>query len=121
MEGLLAHCDSHKLARNDLALIPAPEGTETFKPVPHVELVSSVLEGLSFRQINVVRDEYAVSENGMKLFGVLDLYFNPQFPEFQPRTLWSLSNAFTSAFKGLDPVPQFKATAKLGEFLSHVN
>ena len=27
------------------------------------------------------------------------------------------SNAFTSAFKKLDPIPQFKATAKLGEFL----
>jgi hypothetical protein len=26
-------------------------------------------------------------------------------------------NAFTSAFKELEPVPQFKATAKLGEFL----
>jgi hypothetical protein len=31
--------------------------------------------------------------------------------------MWSLSNAFTSAFKSLDPVPQFKATAKLGPFL----
>jgi len=30
--------------------------------------------------------------------------------------MWSLSNAFTSAFKKLDPVPQFKATAKLDEF-----
>ena len=28
--------------------------------------------------------------------------------------MWSLSNAFTSAFKKLDPIPQFKATAKLG-------
>jgi hypothetical protein len=35
--------------------------------------------------------------------------------------MWSLSNAFTSAFKGLDPVPQFKATAKLGEFLSQLS
>jgi hypothetical protein len=25
--------------------------------------------------------------------------------------MWSLSNAFTSAFKKLDPIPQFKATA----------
>jgi hypothetical protein len=41
----------------------------------------------------------------------------PQYPEFEPRTLWSLSNAFTSAFKELDPIPQFKATAKLGSFL----
>jgi hypothetical protein len=48
---------------------------------------------------------------------VHDLYFSPQFSEFEPRTIWSLSNAFTSAFKDLDPIPQFRATAKLGSFL----
>jgi hypothetical protein len=48
------------------------------------------------------------------------LYFEPQYDEFSPRTMWSLSNAFTSAFKRLDPIPQFKATAKLGEFLSQL-
>jgi hypothetical protein len=46
------------------------------------------------------------------------LYFEPQYDEFSPRTVWSLSNAFTSAFKELDPIPQFKATAKLGAFLA---
>jgi len=44
---------------------------------------------------------------------VHDLYFRPVHPEFEPRTLWSLSTAFTSAFKELDPMPQFKATSKL--------
>ena len=48
---------------------------------------------------------------------VHELYFEPRVEQFAPRTLWSLSNAFTSAFKELDPIPQFKATAKLGEFL----
>ncbi len=48
---------------------------------------------------------------------VHDLYFEPRYDEFGPRTIWSLSNAFTSAFKDLEPIPQFKATAKLGEFL----
>ena len=48
---------------------------------------------------------------------VHDLYFNPQYDEFQARTLWSLSNAFTSAFKELEPIPQFRATAKLAGFL----
>jgi len=47
---------------------------------------------------------------------VHDLYFEPEYEEFRPRTIWSLSNAFTSAFKKLDPIPQFKAAAKLGEF-----
>jgi hypothetical protein len=48
---------------------------------------------------------------------VHDLYFESKYEEFKPRTIWSLSNAFTSAFKELDPIPQFRATAKLGEFL----
>jgi hypothetical protein len=51
---------------------------------------------------------------------VHQLYFNPRHAEFQPRTMWSLSNAFTSALKQLDPIPQFKATAKLGSFLGSV-
>jgi hypothetical protein len=37
--------------------------------------------------------------------GVHDLYFEPKYEEFRPRTIWSLSNAFTSAFKELDPIP----------------
>ena len=32
----------------------------------------------------------------------------------------SLTNAFTSAFKQLDPIPQFRATAKLSGFLQGV-
>ena len=50
-----------------------------------------------------------------------NLYFNPQYEEFQSRTMWSLSNAFTSAFKELEPVPAFKATAKLADFLKGVS
>jgi len=232
---LSAHCGTRKLTRAELTAIPTPEGTSTHRPVPHHEIVGGLAETLSFRHIGVVRDEYAVSQDGMKMFGVLDLetsfdgcrfsigvrnandksmrlaltvgyrvfvcdnmafhgdftpvlakhsknfslvdalsvgvdrmqrnfepmrrqveawknlqlpethaklliyrafveeeldapkhlarkvhdfYFNPQFEEFQPRTMWSLSNAFTSAFKELDPIPQFKATAKLGAFLS---
>src|SRR5208283_598917 len=51
---------------------------------------------------------------------VHDLYFNPQHEEFESRTMWSLSNAFTSAFKELDTIPQFRATAKLAGFLQSV-
>lgn len=44
--------------------------------------------------------------------GVHILYFEPK-----SRTIWSLSNAFTSTFKELEPIPEFKPTAKVGEFL----
>jgi hypothetical protein len=43
-------------------------------------------------------------------------YFSPTHEEFAPRTMWSLSNAFTSAFRELDAIPQFRATARLGQF-----
>ncbi len=48
---------------------------------------------------------------------VHELYFNPQVKKFAARTTWSLSSAFTSAFKELDPIPQFRATAKLASFI----
>lgn len=232
---LIAHYSTQKLSREDLRAVPTPEGTSTHRPVPHIEIVEALVETLSFRHIAVVRDEYAVSNDGMKMFGVLDLetsfegcrfaiglrnahdksmrlaltvgvrvfvcenmafhgdftpvlakhskhfslvdalsvgvdrmqrnfepmrrqidawkalqlsdadaklviyrafveddldapkhlarkvhefYFNPAHEEFAPRTMWSLTNAFTSAFKDLDPIPQFKATAKLGSFLT---
>lgn len=237
MGGLMTHTGTQKLTRDQLLTVLVPEATDTHKPISHTDVISNVVDGLSYRHISVVKDEYAVSEDGMKLFGVLelesgfegarfalgirnandksmrlaltvgyrvfvcdnmafhgdftpvlakhskhfnlqdaiaigidrmqrnfasmqkqveswrgyqlsdaaaklliyhafvedaleapkhlvrrvnDLYFNPQYPEFQPRTFWSLSNAFTSAFKELDPIPQFKATAKLGGFLAAV-
>jgi len=231
---LTAHCGASKITREELKVIPTPAGSATHQTLPHHEIVGALIEILSFRQISVVRDEYAVSGDGMKMFGVLDLettfdgcrfsigirnsndksmrlaltvgyrvfvcdnmaflgeftpvlakhtkrvslvdllsigvdrmqrnfepmrkqvdkwkqarltdqaakliiyrafvegeldvpkhltrrvheqYFNPTIEEFAPRTLWSLSNAFTSSFKELDPIPQFKATAHLGAFL----
>jgi len=32
----------------------------------------------------------------------------PAARRIRPRTMWSLSNAFTSALKELDPIPQFR-------------
>jgi hypothetical protein len=45
------------------------------------------------------------------------LYFEPRYDEFRSRTIWGLANAFKLAFEEVEPIPQFKATAKLGEFL----
>lgn len=237
---LMAHTGTTDLiTREQLAEIQPPEATDTHKPIAHIHLVTSLLESLSFRHINVVKEAYAVSQDGMKLFGCLDLetlgdgfrfslglrnandksmrlglvvgvrvlccdnmafsgdfepilakhskhfdlntalavgleqmqrnfkpmadqitnwrgaqitdgqakeiiyrafiedelddapkhlarvihheYFEPEYPEFAPRTKWSLQNAFTSGFKLLEPVPQFKATASFGAFFNSLN
>jgi hypothetical protein len=70
---LLAHSGTTKLNRDELKAIPTPEGTNTHQPVSHYQIIDALLETLSFRHISVKRDEYAVSPDGMKMFGVLDL------------------------------------------------
>src|SRR5438445_5011406 len=62
-----------KITREELALVPTPPATNTHRPIPHYEIVQALIETLGFRHIGVVRDEYAVSPDGMRMFGVLDL------------------------------------------------
>lgn len=63
--------------------------------------------------------EYSVRGMPRNLISAVhDLYFNPAQVAFRPRNLWSLSNAFTSAFKKLQPVKQLEVTARLGKFLN---
>src|SRR5439155_23371502 len=72
MSGILLSSNG-KITRAELALIPAPEPTPTHQPIPHYRIVEALLETLGFRHIQVTREEYAVSPDGMKMFGVLDL------------------------------------------------
>ena len=62
-----------KLTREQLALVETPPGTATHRPIAHAEVVNALTETLGFRHIGVVKDEYAVSKDGMKMFGVLDI------------------------------------------------
>ena len=62
-----------ELTREELSRVATPAATAAHKRVPHIAVVEKLTEALSFRQIGVVREEYAVSSDGMKMFGVMDL------------------------------------------------
>jgi hypothetical protein len=71
---LIAHCGGTYRTREDLARIPTPAGTDTWKPIPHHEFVTSLIDDLGRRGIAVVREQYAtVGRDGDRLFGVMDL------------------------------------------------
>jgi hypothetical protein len=94
----------------------------TFEPLsPQVENWRTQQLSAEAAKLTIYRISHGRGSGGPETRGVHELYFNPQNEEFQPRTMWSPSNAFTSAFKELDPIPQFKATAKLGSFLEPVS
>lgn len=70
---LIAHCGARKITREELSGLPVPEATRTHQPLAHHAIVEALVESLNFRHISVVRDEYAVTPDGLKMFGVMDL------------------------------------------------
>jgi hypothetical protein len=69
---LLMHSqDGQHVSRHELAMIPLPERTDSYQPVPHAELVTMVetigrdiLTGYRFD-----RDDYGLARDGRQLFG----------------------------------------------------
>ena len=68
----LIPCDG-KITRVELASVPTPPATTTHIPIPHLAVVDGLVETLSHRQSGVIGEEFAVSRDGMEMFGVLDL------------------------------------------------
>src|SRR5580704_18734639 len=73
MQGLVLHAGAGRSGRQELPALPTPDATDTHKPIPHHELVQALIESLAYRQLDVVKDEYAISPDGMRLFGFLAL------------------------------------------------
>lgn len=70
---LIAHAGANKLGRQDLLALPTPESTLTHQVVPHSAMVQSTIEALAYRKLEVVRDEYALTPDGMRMFGFLEI------------------------------------------------
>ena len=70
---LLAHCGTNKVDRQFLEQIETPPATDTFQPIAHSVLVNAVEESLAFRHISIEKSEFAVSQDGMKMFGLLEV------------------------------------------------
>jgi hypothetical protein len=68
----LIPCNS-KINRAELANVPTPPATTTHIPIPHIAVVEGLVETFGHRQIGVVGEEFAVSKDGMEMFGVIDL------------------------------------------------
>lgn len=58
---------------NDLARIPAPEPTRTWRPVAHADMVMAVRHRLEHHDLEVLDQHFEVSPNGGNLFGTMYL------------------------------------------------
>ncbi len=76
MSSTLSATHSTLVTRDQLRAIPNPIATETFKPIPHIELVESLEKAFLVRGISIVSEQLAVRAEGSRLFGTFDLSLN---------------------------------------------
>src|SRR5690348_7817682 len=72
---LMSHVDTDLVTREQLAVIPAPEPTATWRPIPHIELVETLDRVLRANQIAIREERFALRRDGSTLFGVLQLAY----------------------------------------------
>ena len=70
---LLSHVESGKVTYEQLKAYMPPAATSTWKPIAHYVLIDALRDKLTSRGYTIDREEFAVSKNGAKLFGVMDL------------------------------------------------
>ena len=72
---LISHVDTDLVTRDQLRAVETPQGTETWKPVPHIELVEMLDRVLRTCQITIREEQFALRRDGSMLFGVLELAY----------------------------------------------
>ena len=67
------HSGGDVVTREVLKTIPVPPATDTWKPIAHYDLVQALDRQLAVRDIRIVKEEFALAHDGLRLFGVLEL------------------------------------------------
>lgn len=78
---LLSNGRTQRISRENLLSVETPVGTRSHRPVPHYDVATLVNELANANGYEVVSEEYGLSRDQSKLFGVLR--FHPEgHPEF---------------------------------------
>ena len=81
MSNLMLHCGATRVSRDELACVPTPKATSSWKPVPHRQVAELVCEETTQRGYEVVSEEYGLNPAGTRMFAVLR--FHPHgHPEY---------------------------------------
>lgn len=70
---LLLSTQEHFVNRDELAWVPTPEATDTWKPIPHMAVIESVERIVKKHGWGVRQEQYGLTHDQQKLFGVMTL------------------------------------------------
>jgi len=70
---LLLHCGSSAVDRDVLNCVPTPDATDTWQPIPHIELLDTVEGVLGSAGLHVTQEAHGVTHDGNRYFGLLEV------------------------------------------------
>jgi hypothetical protein len=70
---LMLHTGAQAVEYDGLRQLPMPEATDTHVPIPHYSVVDMVKYSLGFFGHEIVEENYGVTPDGARFFGVLSL------------------------------------------------
>src|SRR5215217_1399186 len=68
---LMTHAGAIRVTREQLKEYPTPEGSATWQPIGHYQLIEAIAGEVVHRGMTIKKEEFAVQNQ--KLFGVIDL------------------------------------------------
>ncbi len=126
MHATLVSANSSLVTRAQLQSLAPPPATATWKPIAHYDLIEAIGRQLAVRDIRIVKEEFALAHDDLRLFGVLELEVPGVIATHDyrtwpgPITAWAVHNMITTAVKQLSPASLFQATTRLGTFFGLV-
>ncbi len=70
---LLLHCGGHLATREEVKMTSTPSPTNTWQPIPHIELVERVEEALELNKLEIGNVAHALSHGGARYFGLMEI------------------------------------------------
>ena len=59
------------VGRNEIATVPTPTGTTSWKPVPHMDVIDAVTEAVKAKNWQILDEQYGLAREGQRMFGVM--------------------------------------------------
>ena len=69
------------VGRNEIATVPTPTGTTSWKPVPHMDVIDAVTEAVKAKNWQILDEQYGLAREGQRMFGVMRIN-NSSSPEW---------------------------------------
>ena len=67
----LMMCEGKYVGRDEIANVPTPAGTDSWHPVPHLDVIDAVTEVVKAHDWQIVDEQFGLAREGQRMFGVM--------------------------------------------------